>query len=98
MIDQGKLVRYSEPKNPHQDISTMVDNVYTLPIHVECTCRYAKVTAAFVPTCVFHLGHDNITEKLLCLAHHLEDPHKGLGYLILTRGGGGGGRERENST
>ena len=43
----------------------------------------------FVRTCVFHLRHDNVTEELLCFAHHLEDPDQCLGYLVL------GGRERE---
>ena len=50
-----------------------------------------SVVLTYIRTCVFHLGHDNVTEKLLGLAHHLEDTNQGLSYLILA----GRVRERE---
>ena len=34
-------------------------------------------------TDVLDFGHDDVAEELLHLATHLQDPHQGLGYLVL---------------
>ena len=46
-----------------------------------------------VLTNVLHLGHDDVTEKVLYPASYLQDPYQCCGYLILGRQGGREGRE-----